>query len=147
MGYDFAFARLASQPGTFPFKMPRDFGEKDLKPFEDLDGLRSAITSKGYSRIATRPTEFRLNFPDGGSFSLDLSSASTGWVSGDVHTHWRYVLDVFTHLHAVFDDIVIVDTQTAIIHDAATFGGLIESKYLEETERIRGLANCLSAKP
>jgi hypothetical protein len=147
VGYDFSFARLATRPAAFPCKMPKDFGEKDLRAFEDVKGLKRVVESKGFAPVRSIAMEFWWDAPDGGSINLDLGTASIGWLNVDTHTHWRFVLEVFTHLHSVYADLVIVDPQTATIYDAESFTPFIELKYTEETDRVRRLAACCAAKP
>jgi hypothetical protein len=141
MGYDFGFARLENRPETFPHKLSDDFGEKDLKGFNEVQALVSLIASRGFHPIAIDPREFRWKAPDGGSLNLNLRSASIGWVTVDTHTHWRFVLEVFAYLYTVYSDLVIVDSQTGVAYDAETFRAFIDSNYQEATDRVRRLAS------
>jgi hypothetical protein len=129
MGYDFGFARLVRGPERFPSKLPHGFGEKDLNGFGDLVELARLVSTLGFLPLPKIANEFGWDTPDGGSIYFGLRSASTGWIYVDTHAHWRFVLAAYTRLQEQFPDLAILDMQTAILHDAASFSAFIDASY------------------
>jgi hypothetical protein len=131
VGYDFCYMRLSHPPPAFPAQMPDGFGHDSLLTLGDRDRVLEQLLSRTGSR-PNGPQECWWDTPGGGSICFALWFPGE-FINVDTHTHWRYVLEAYLFLLGTFPDLVIIDPQTATMHDAQSFAAFIEESYARQS--------------
>jgi hypothetical protein len=132
MGYDFSFVRLTPRPDSFPFEPPGKFDGR-LEPFESADTLEKCLLSPGEFKCNGPPfngiQRYSWDTADGGNLSIHVRA---DWISVDTHAHWRYVLQVYELLRSIESDLLILDPQVSVFHDAASYRRFVDASYAKK---------------
>jgi hypothetical protein len=128
MGYDFSFVRLAPRPEDFPFSPPQDF-DGALESLRNPLALEQQLLSGGFrkDRPPFKGTQhYRWDAPDGGSLDICIRE---DWINVDTHAHWKYVLKTYELLCEIEPELLILDSQSAVFYDAASYVKFVDESY------------------
>lgn len=55
------------------------------------------------------------------------------WISVDAHAHWMCVLKVYELLCKIEPELLILDNQSAVFYDAASYVKFVDESYARKT--------------
>jgi hypothetical protein len=144
MGYDFSFMIVAPRPAVLPFYLHKDFDGK-VEQLRDPRAVERALLAEAGFRLNGPPIAgrqwYRWESPDEGNLGVSVWHDA---VFVDTHAYWRCVLRLYELLLSHEPDLLIVDNQTAMLYDAASYRRFIDESYarkaaLSEAEARDGI--------
>jgi hypothetical protein len=132
MSYDFSFARLTPRPEVFPVT-PTVGGNWRVEALHAPQALEKFLIESGQFRPNGAIGDirfYRWAMPEGGSLDVCIVKKS---VDVGVHTHWRYVAELYALLLPLEEGLLIADNQTGVFYDAAAFDTFIEESYAKDS--------------